>query len=48
MLRTVKMCLIVDFIFPVRYMTWDKHKFPNPVAMQDNIASKGRKVSVRP
>lgn len=27
-----------------RYMTWDKHKFPNPIAMQDNIASKGRKM----
>ncbi|PIK52128.1 hypothetical protein BSL78_10975 [Apostichopus japonicus] len=27
-----------------RYMTWDKHKFPNPIEMQNNIASKGRKM----
>ncbi|XP_048585965.1 neutral alpha-glucosidase AB isoform X2 [Nematostella vectensis] len=27
-----------------RYMTWDKVKFPNPEAMQENIASKGRKM----
>ncbi|XP_071962090.1 neutral alpha-glucosidase AB-like [Antedon mediterranea] len=27
-----------------RYMTWDKLKFPNPVEMQDQIASKGRKM----
>ncbi|XP_033124812.1 neutral alpha-glucosidase AB-like isoform X2 [Anneissia japonica] len=27
-----------------RYMTWDKVKFPNPVQMQDQLASKGRKM----
>eukprot|EP00759_Apiculatamorpha_spiralis_P054466 PhF_6_TR6941/c0_g1_i1/m.10182/K05546/GANAB; alpha 1,3-glucosidase len=27
-----------------KYFTWDSHNFPNPKAMQDEIASKGRKM----
>ncbi|KAL3163000.1 hypothetical protein ABBQ32_009432 [Trebouxia sp. C0010 RCD-2024] len=27
-----------------RYFTWDKHTFPDPVAMQDNLAASGRKL----
>lgn len=27
-----------------RYLTWDRHKFPEPKKMQDDIASKGRKM----
>ena len=27
-----------------RYMTWDKALFPEPEKMQDNIASRGRKI----
>ena len=30
-----------------KYFTWDKIKFPNPVAMQEAIAAKHRKVSGR-
>ncbi|XP_035696628.1 neutral alpha-glucosidase AB-like isoform X1 [Branchiostoma floridae] len=29
-----------------RYMTWDKHKFPHPIDMQDRVAAKGRKMVV--
>jgi alpha 1,3-glucosidase len=29
-----------------RYFTWDNGAFPNPVAMQENIGAKGRKVVV--
>lgn len=29
-----------------RYFTWDNGAFPNPVAMQDSIAAKGRKMVV--
>ena len=28
-----------------KYFTWDKTKFPNPIEMQNKIASKGRKVN---
>jgi len=27
-----------------RYFTWDKDKFPDPIAMQKNLSSEGRKV----
>ncbi len=27
-----------------RYFTWDKHFFPDPIAMQDNLAASGRKL----
>ncbi|DBA94742.1 TPA: hypothetical protein ACH3X1_002291 [Trebouxia sp. C0004] len=27
-----------------RYFTWDKHLFPDPIAMQDNLAASGRKL----
>ena len=27
-----------------RYFTWDPVKFPNPIKMQENLASRGRKV----
>lgn len=27
-----------------RYFTWDKHNFPDPIAMQDNLAASGRKL----
>jgi len=27
-----------------RYMTWDQHLFPNPKAMQEDVASRGRKM----
>jgi len=30
-----------------RYFTWDSGKFPNPAGMQDKLAAKGRKVSLR-
>jgi len=29
-----------------RYFTWDQNKFPNPVAMQEAIAAKARKMIV--
>jgi alpha-glucosidase (family GH31 glycosyl hydrolase) len=28
---------------PGRYFTWDKHLFPDPVRLQDDIAAHGRK-----
>ena len=28
----------------LRYFTWDKHTFSDPVAMQDNLAASGRKL----
>ena len=28
-----------------RYFTWDKSKFPNPIEMQNNLSTKGRKVN---
>ncbi len=28
----------------IRYFTWDKHFFPDPIAMQDNLAASGRKL----
>lgn len=28
----------------LRYFTWDKHTFPNPIAMQENLAASGRKL----
>ena len=27
-----------------RYFTWDKHFFPDPIAMQENLAASGRKL----
>ena len=27
-----------------RYFTWDKHKFPKPAAMQNELAATGRKM----
>ena len=27
-----------------RYFTWDSHKFPNPVEMQNALAARGRKM----
>lgn len=27
-----------------RYFTWDKNNFPDPIAMQDNLAASGRKL----
>ena len=28
----------------LRYFTWDKHTFPDPIAMQENLAASGRKL----
>ena len=37
---------VCGFLFLVvcRYLTWDLAKFPNPEAMQNKLAAKGRKV----
>ena len=31
-----------------RYFTWDASHFPTPVRMQDDLASRGRKVRAAP
>ena len=37
----------IVFVWFCRYLTWDLAKFPNPEAMQNKLAVKGRKVRGR-